>query len=591
MERILLVEDSPTQAAELKYILEKNGYPTKLAVNGRVALNLLEHFTPEIILSDIRMPELDGLDLCRIVKKDPLLNSIPVILLTSLSSSKDVIEAISAGADYYFPKNYSTDYTINKINEIFSAPPSKRTFASADPMKISSEGQTYYIEAGREKLINLLLSTYKIATIQNMEIQKAQLELKRLNENLEETVNERTSQLTLESEERKKIEKQLMQAQKMEAVGQLTSGIAHDFNNILQVILGYGEIMKDYLPDDQNCRDAMSHIMHAGEQAMGIVRQLLTFSKKTEPRRLELRVKDTLDQIVVLSGRIIGSHISFVTQYEENLPVLSADPTLLEQAFLNLFINARDAMPQGGEIKISVFMSSQEMAVKFGASPESKTKYIAFEVSDSGNGISADHLKRIFDPFFTTKEVGKGTGLGLATVYASVKKHNGFISVRSKIGAGTTFSFLLPVVAPEEVPEIVMQKNLKLSDLKGVENVFVAEDESVIQKFISHLLSMNGYKVVIADNGLKAIEILEKDLDKFDLLILDVIMPGKTGRDVADFARKKNKKVPILFSTGFSEDLLQGDFLTRINADIIHKPFTPIELLRKVRKALNGNKN
>jgi signal transduction histidine kinase len=424
-----------------------------------------------------------------------------------------------------------------------------------------------------------------------MEIQKAQLELKRLNENLEETVNERTSQLTLESEERKKIEKQLMQAQKMEAVGQLTSGIAHDFNNILQVILGYGEIMKDYLPDDQSCRDAMSHIMHAGEQAMGIVRQLLTFSKKTEPRRLELRVKDTLDQIVVLSGRIIGSHISFVTQYEENLPVLIADPTLLEQAFLNLFINARDAMPQGGEIKISVFMSSQEMAVKFGASPESKTKYIAFEVSDSGNGISADHLKRIFDPFFTTKEVGKGTGLGLATVYASVKKHNGFISVRSKIGAGTTFSFLLPVVAPEEVPEIVMQKNLKLSDLKGVENVFVAEDESVIQKFISHLLSMNGYKVVIADNGLKAIEILEKDLDKFDLLILDVIMPGKTGRDVADFARKKNKKVPILFSTGFSEDLLQGDFLTRINADIIHKPFTPIELLRKVRKALNGNKN
>ncbi len=584
-ETILLIEDSPTQGAELKYLLEKNGFSSRLVLNGKIALRLLEVFRPRIILSDIRMPEMNGIELCKAIKENPELCSIPVILLTSLASPLDVIEAISAGADYYFPKSYSEKYMIEKISQTLCENEKAPIKAKGDPIEIAFSGNSYKIDVGREKLLKLLFSTYEIATIQNSELMKTQLELKRLNENLEETVKERTLQLLTEANEKEKIEKQLIQAQKMEAVGQLTSGIAHDFNNILQVILGYGEILAEVFEENDPKKESLSNILHAGEQAMGLVRQLLTFSKKTEANRVEMNIETWLDQIVKMSKRIIGSHITFSTSVEKNLPCLVADPTMMEQSILNLFINARDAMPEGGKICVRIF----HLENKCKDWPElfaDKTDYIAIEIADTGKGISPENLSKIFDPFFTTKAPGKGTGLGLASVYACINKHKGHIKAKSTLGIGTAFTIILPILSSKEIDQLQQKSAIDQNDLSGNEKLFLAEDDPLIRSFISKLLIKHGYQVDSENDGVKAIECLEQKLDKYSLIILDAIMPGKTGMEVATFIRSKNSSIPILFSTGNVDNLSNEESLKKIHAELIQKPFSPNELLAKVKEIL-----
>lgn len=582
-ETILLVEDSPTQGAELKYLLERNGLSAKLVLNGKIALKILEVFRPKIVLSDIRMPELNGLELCRAIKNNSELSSIPVILLTSLASPIDVIEAISAGADYYFPKSYSERYMIEKISQTLGE--NYQIKEKSKPIEVTFSGKRYRIETERERLLKLLFATYEIATIQNSELMKTQLELKRLNENLEETVKERTVQLLTEANEKEKIEKQLFQARKMEAVGQLTSGIAHDFNNILQVILGYGEILAEVFAENDPRKESLSHILYAGEQAMGLVRQLLTFSKKTEAKRVEMNIETWLDQIIKMSKRIIGSHITFSTSIEKNIPSLVADPTMLEQCLLNLFINARDAMPDGGNISVRAF----KLKDKSEDWPEllaDKNDYIAIEIADTGKGISQENLNKIFDPFFTTKDPGKGTGLGLASVYACIHKHDGQIKASSAIDVGTVFTIILPILSSKEIDQLQQKSAMNKNDLTGSERLFLAEDDPLIKDFISKLLSKYGYIVDSENDGEKAIEHLKDNLGKYSLIILDAIMPGKTGMEIATFIRMHNSSIPILFSTGNIDNITEGEFLKKVNAELIQKPFSPNDLLVKVKEIL-----
>lgn len=587
-ESILLVEDSPTQGAELKYLLEKNGFTVKLVLNGKIALKLLKAFKPKLILSDIRMPELDGIELCQAIKNDPRLSSIPVILLTSLSSPTDVIDAISAGANYYFPKSYSESYMINKISSILANenPDKEETLV---PTIIDFDGKSYQITTSKEKLLKLLFSTYEIATIQNSELMKTQLELKRLNENLEETIKERTVQLLCEANEKKKIEQQLFQAQKMEAIGHLTNGIAHDFNNILQVILGYGEILMEHSTENDPCCESLSHIMHAGKQAMGLVRQLLAFSKKNEPKRVELDVTNLLENIIHLSKRMIGSHIVFETNIEKDVPSLIADPTMLEQSLLNLFINARDAMPDGGKLTINA-KRLKNFETDWPELSETRPNYILLEITDNGKGMTKELQEKIFDPFFTTKSPGKGTGLGLASVYACVRKHKGYIKVRSEVNQGTTFSIILPILTSQELNQIRHRTIMQNQDLQGSEHVFLAEDNHMIRKFICKLLEKNGYKVDSEDNGESAIKCLEEKLDKYSIFILDVIMPGKTGKEVAAYIRSKNEKVPVLFCSGHTGNQLTDSYIKEINAELLEKPFAPTELLVRVKNMLKRSK-
>jgi len=386
--------------------------------------------------------------------------------------------------------------------------------------------------------------------------------------------------------ERKQAEEWLRQSQKMEAVGQLAGGVAHDFNNLLQAIQGYTDVALTQIPGEHAARDNLSEVKRAAERAATLTRQLLTFSRQETLQPAHLDLNDVSADLVKMLRRVIGEHVDLVVSAQPGLRPIFADPGQIEQVILNLCINARDAMPGGGRLSIetenAVFEPEFIREHPWATEPE----YVHLRISDTGVGIPPEIRDRIFEPFYTTKEIGQGTGLGLATVYAIAQRHDAGIEVDSEPGHGASFSFYFPVrgVPPEQVdPE-----SEETVPEGGTETILMAEDDEAVRSLVVSLLSGAGYVLHVATNGEEAIRIFGERSEEIDLVLVDVIMPKKGGREVHAAVKALRPFVPVLFTTGYSFNAHSKQRLPESTGQIIRKPYAPNELLRRVRDALDG---
>ena len=393
--------------------------------------------------------------------------------------------------------------------------------------------------------------------------------------------------IVLDISERKQLEQQLRQAQKMEAVGQLAGGIAHDFNNLLAVIIGYGEILGERLGKDDPLKPKAEQITKAGKGAAALTRQLLAFSRRQvlEPEILNLNsvVSDTSRML----QRLIGEHIELVTIGGPDLGRVKADRGQIEQIVMNLAVNARDAMPHGGKLSIATANAELDDVYCRQNSGAIPGPYVMLSVSDTGCGMDHETQLHIFEPFFTTKGLDKGTGLGLSTVYGVVKQSGGYISVYSELGRGTSFKIYLPRTDAAETP---VRGNDGAGTPHGWETVLLVEDAQPLRELARELLESNGYTVLEAANGADAIQAAENHRGPIHLLLSDVVMPGMDGRRLADCLVRSNPELKVLYMSGYTDDAIGHHGVLGSGIALLEKPFTREGLTRKVREVLGINK-
>ena len=388
-----------------------------------------------------------------------------------------------------------------------------------------------------------------------------------------------------DNSEESRLKKQVAQATKMQAVGQLAGGVAHDFNNILTGIIGHCDLMlMRHTPGDSDYDD-IQQIKNNSNRAASLTRQLLAFSRQQTLRPQILQLPDIVSEISNLLQRLLGETVSLSVKHGRNLGAVRADPGQLEQVIVNLAVNARDAMPRGGALTIQTYAVSIAEVRKLGSDILPIADYTALSVSDTGTGIAPELLAKIFEPFFTTKDVGKGTGLGLSTVYGIVKQSGGFIFADSTLGEGTSFVIYLPVHHAEAgaAPALVKPKQ-KPTETWGTGNILLVEDEDMVRAVAERALVRNGYTVVTAVNGEEALELLEGTQD-FDLLVSDVVMPIMDGPTMVRKVRETSPKMPILFMSGYAEEQLRK-MIDLDNIAFLPKPFSVQQLAEAVRDVL-----
>jgi two-component system cell cycle sensor histidine kinase/response regulator CckA len=391
--------------------------------------------------------------------------------------------------------------------------------------------------------------------------------------------------------QRLSLEEQLRQSQKMESIGQLASGVAHDFNNMLTIITGHTSslLSKPSLPSE--IIDPIQSVYFAAERAARLTRQLLMFSRKNimQPKPLDLR------ELVGNMGRmvepLIGENITLDYSPPDKLPLVQGDSGMIEQVVMNLAVNARDAMPRGGTLTISLAAMSID-AVFTETHPQARVgRFVRLRVSDTGCGMDATTLGHIFEPFFTTKEVGKGTGLGLATVYGIVKQHDGWIEVSSEPGKGATFDVLLPAIAKKIAPA---KKQSSTGDpvAGGTETILVVEDEEVLRHMARDILADCGYKIIEASSGKEAFDVWNMHMDEIHLVLTDMMMPeGVSGVELAERLLGDRADLKIIFTSGYTSNEISAELMTRSQARFLQKPYTYKDLAKVVRDCLDRNAN
>ncbi len=389
--------------------------------------------------------------------------------------------------------------------------------------------------------------------------------------------------------ERKQLEAQLRQAQKMDGIGQLAGGVAHDFNNLLAVMRGNADLL--LMEEEQNApqtNECLKHIAAAAERAASLTRQLLIFSRKQAMQSEPLALNELVQNLIKMLKRVIREDIRLECRYAERLPFVQADPGMLEQVLLNLVVNARDAMPGGGQLLITTKGVTLDAAYAQ-MNPEARAgEFVCLSVSDTGTGIAPEHLGRIFEPFFTTKEPGKGTGLGLATVYGIVKQHQGWVEVSSRVGEATTFQILLPaVLAPAKAAAVPAGAPLRGGD----ETILLVEDEYSVRMIMRRVLETFKYKVLEAGCAREAVEVWDQHPGEIALLLSDIMMPeGVTGRDLAEKLRAQKPELKVIFMSGYSAEVVGKDteFFRRTGSCFLHKPCSTATLLQTVRQSLDA---
>ena len=382
----------------------------------------------------------------------------------------------------------------------------------------------------------------------------------------------------------KKLEGQLIQAQKMEAVGQLAGGVAHDFNNILTAIIGFGNLLQEEVSKDDLLNNYITKILNSAQKAANLTQSLLAFSREQIISLKPVNLNEIIQGMERLLPRLISEDIELSTVITDEYLTVMADNTQIETVLMNLATNARDAMPDGGSLTIRT--GRIELDHEFiKAHGYGKTgSYAIITVEDTGQGMDEKTKERIFDPFFTTKEVGKGTGLGLAMVYGIIKQHDGYINVYSEPGIGTTFKIYLPLIKSKVQEEEVTATPILE---RGTETILVAEDDTLVREFIKEVLKGSGYNVIEAEDGEEALKLFTEHRDKIQLLILDVVMPKKNGKEVYDEIRKVRPDIKAIFTSGYNADVVHKKGILQEGLNYILKPVLPQELLKKAREVLD----
>jgi signal transduction histidine kinase len=572
---ILLVDDRPENLLALEALLQPLGYRLIKARSGQEALRCVLQYDFAVILLDVQMPNMDGFETAELIRGRERSRSTPIIFLTAVSTSElHIARGYLAGAVDYLLKPFLPEILLSKV----------AIFVDLYAKTAEVRQQAKHLQATISTL------EHEIA-----ERERVEADLRQVRDELEQRVRERTTGLAqanqalrAEIAERKRLEAQLVQSQKIESVGRLAGGIAHDFNNLLMAISSYAELAADGLPADHTARDDLGEIRKAASRAGGLTQQLLTFARKQimDPRVMDL--SDTVRDVEKLLGRLIGEDIEIIVAPAVGLWHVKVDIGQIEQLLIDLAVNARDAMPNGGKLTIqveNVLLDERDASVA--DADLAPGAYLRLTVSDTGTGMNAQTQAHLFEPFFTTKDVGSGTGLGLATCYGVVKQHAGHITCRSEVGKGTTFDIYLPCVdeAPDDRPARAEPPDLP----RGDERLLLVEDEAAVRALIARALRELGYTIVELSNGEQALQYVQAHpRERFDLLLTDVVMPRLGGEQLAERLTASDPALKVLFISGYTDSAKLTHGRLQAKQLILTKPFAPSLLARQLRATLDS---
>jgi DNA-binding response OmpR family regulator/anti-sigma regulatory factor (Ser/Thr protein kinase) len=590
--RILVAEDSATQAQQLQYTLERHGYQVTCAANGRLALEAAQRNKPALIISDVIMPEMNGYELCRRVKTDARMTDIPVILVTTLSDPHDVIRGLECGADNFILKPYDSDQLLRRIQFVLVNSQMRCSEQSDMGLEIVFSGQKHFITADRLQILNLLLSTYEAAIDRNKELSSTRdalrttnAELQHLTRELEDRVLMRTRELERTNEALRQAQRALIQQERLRALGQMASGIAHDINNAISPISLYTESLLEREPNlSAGARDRLVTIQRAIDDVAQTVARMREFYR---PRELELQVTDVdlnalVQQVVDLTRarwsdqpQQRGVVIQLQSELADDLPDIMGSEVEIRDALTNLIFNAVDAMPDGGTLSV------RTRAISSGDAGNGEAqRQVIVEVTDTGVGMDEETRRRCLEPFYTTKGE-RGTGLGLAMVYGMIQRHSAELEIDSAVRAGTTVRLSF---AAADSPALTTGEGPRPQPALRRLRILLVDDDPTLIKSLRDILEQDGHVVTVADGGQSGIEAFNSALARgapFALVITDLGMPYVDGRRVAA-AVKATAQTPVILLTGWGRRLL-ADHEIPDNVDrVLSKP----PRLHEVRTAI-----
>ena len=690
---ILIVEDSLTQAEQLKYILANAGYQVSVADSGEQALNMLSNLKPQLVITDIMMPGINGYELCRQIKTQ--WPDLPVVLLTTRRDPMDIFYGLEAGADNFHTKPYNEENLLERISFILHNRALKQQGKLKVGLQVAFFGKIFTINSEKEQILDLLISAFEDTVNANKALEHHREQLAQANKIIEnyarklegkvrsseqrysaivngisegivtlneqaviESINPAAEQmfgcsrsnligksfsalLSMDSvrlfrdnfsrcqNEHEQIqpfrvtglqrdssiplnlllnriklneqeafvvivrdlttelqaEEKLRHAQKMEAIGQLTGGIAHDFNNLLSIILGNAELLLENTNANPAQHESVQNILIASERGADLTSRLLAFARKQPLNAQPTSIIDSVERLNTLLARTLGENIKIQIRHSDGLWLAQVDPNQLENSLLNLAINARDAMPNGGSLIIENdnMVIDEELAAR--EAEITPGDYVVVTVSDTGCGIAPELLAKVFDPFFTTKDVGKGSGLGLSMVYGFVKQSRGHIRIYSEVGVGTSIKLYFPRAA---ILSDAAQSQLQAEDApQGHEHILLVEDDELVRQMVIVLLEGLGYKVTAVNCAKQALEQLSKD-NSITLLFSDIVMPGGiNGIELARQAKQLYPDLPILLTSGYSESAAINGHNLPHGTRLIGKPYRRYNLAVKLRDILD----
>ncbi len=644
MTRVLIVDDKEENVYLLRALLQGNGCEVTEARHGAEALERARQAPPELVISDLLMPVMDGYTLLRHWKADEGLKRIPFIVYTATyTEPKDERLALDLGADAFILKPAEPRVLMARFREVLAQakrkelPPARlpvadakalmdgygevlgrkleeniaerklaeaearhlATFPQYNPrpvLEFSAEGELLYQngpaqvlvrEGGlppetRQIVLNCLAGGRPREQVETRQGERV------LSWSFYPIGERRTVHCYVDDiTERLRLEAQLRQSQKMEAIGHLAAGVAHDFNNLLTVVQLEASLLEDMPCLDATAREAVAQIGGAVARASALTRQLLVFSRKQEREVRRLDLAELVRNMVRLFERMLGEDIALAVRAEPSLPPLLADPGMIEQVIMNLVVNSRDALRDGGRIDIEV----EEVLIapaELERHPGGRLgRFLLLAVKDTGTGIAPENLGKIFEPFFTTKAPGKGTGLGLATVFGVVRQHEGWVEVSSELGRGTSVRVYLPV--GQETPTAPTPAAYPAALRGGHETILVVEDEDSIRRLLQICLERYGYRVILAGTGPEALDRLAQAGGQVDLLLTDLVMPGGMGgRELARRLQSLLPQLEVIYLSGYAGEAGANDARLEVGVNFLRKPFALEAIAELVRRRLDA---
>jgi CheY-like chemotaxis protein len=624
---VLVVDDDITIRILARESLEQAGFEVEEAENGLFALSALERFQPDIVLLDVVMPEMDGFSVCANLRSRPEGSLLPVLMMTGMDDSASINRAYEVGATDFITKpinwlilKHRVQYMLranSSMKDLVRSEEKNRALLGAIPdlmFQVSEDGTILDFKAAKDFQLLMSASDYIYKNVRDVFPPDVATQTEKYMKKTFETGEGQTFEyqifhgsdqqyyearvvvcgdheaLTIvrnitdqkqAEEEKKRLEGQLQQAQKMQALGTLTSGIAHDFNNLLMGVQGHLALMSLNASDKDSDDEHVQKMEKIVQKGSALTKQLLGFARGQKGEACSTDLNDLIEESSEMFGRT-KKEIAIRKQYERALWTVEVDRGQIEQVLLNLYVNAWHAMPSGGDLYLQTenVTIDQEYAKPFNVKPG---RYVKIGVTDTGEGMDEETRQRIFEPFFTTKVMGKGSGLGLASAYGIIKNHGGIINVYSEKGEGTTFTIYLPALQKEVKEEEAVAAVV----LRGNETILLVDDEDMIIEVGERMLASLGYTVLLARSGEEALDVYQRNGRKIDMIVLDMILPDMNGKEIYKRLKEANPDIKVLFASGYSMNNQTIEIVRGGCNGFIQKPYTMPQISQSIRKLLD----